>query len=133
MSTMNQVPNHRRRIRTYTIISRIFTPIGIAALIVGIILLAVSIPNLAVILDRIANETECVQNGGTRITCDVHASEAIGLAVAYTGLSFGIVHVLLGIPSLVIGIVFHSRAEANRAEDIASGAAPYDVHDVNQN
>ncbi len=117
---MEELPirNHIRKVRAYWIISRVFIPLGIVCAVLGTVLLAISVPFFAQAIQEAENSGDCVITE-TSIRC----GGAIGMRIAWSaiGLSFGISHLILAIPFLIIGPIFRVKAKQNRAIDERNG------------
>ena len=110
---------HKRKIKAYHIISRIFLPLGIVLLALGVILLACCIPGTIAGLRELEASGSCAQTA-TGYHCEANAEAGL-FVFTIIGLAFGITDFTLGLPMLIIASVFRSVARACRMEDEANG------------
>ena len=109
-------PNHRRRMRIFSTISKIFIPLGIVLLAIGATLLPLGIVGIA----------HTVATAET----SAPASVTIEAIYSYLGLVFGIVTLAFGLPILLTGCVFRSIANGYKEEE---QARVIDATDINEN
>lgn len=109
---------HKRKVKTFTILSRVFLPLGIVFLVLGAVLLGVGIPGTITSLEAMEQSGECVRTA-TSIHCSGEKSAMFALSVV--GVSLGGTFFLIGLPLLICAIVFRSVAKACRKEDEAQG------------
>ena len=123
MSDIVPTPNpiqrhHKRLVKTFTIISRIFLPVSIVFLAISVILLAVNIPMLINAIATMEASGSCVQTSAG-VHCDGPGTPEFVLSVI--GLSGSATLFSFGLPMLIVAIVFHNVARSRRAEDEAKG------------
>ena len=110
-----------RTSRTFTILSRIFIPVGAVLLVAGIIMLGFGIPALVRIIPVLEQSGECTQIGtSVRCTGPV-SSEFAGIVVLA---SFGTTAFFCGLPLLIVGCVFHRIARNKRKAEAKPDADP---------
>lgn len=114
----NYLPNHKRRVRTYAILGRVFIPVGIVCLAIGVTLLAISVPYFVQAILAAEKSSDCVVTSSS-IRCQGELGNLI--ALTSVGLGFGFAHVILGLPFMIAGPIFRVRAKVNRALDEANG------------
>lgn len=100
-----------RSSRTFTILSRIFIPVGAVLLAGGIIMLSFGIVALINVIPALEQSGECTQIGSS-VRCAGPVSTEFAGAVVLT--SFGSVAFFCGLPLLVVGCVFHGVARNKR-------------------
>lgn len=111
---------HKRKVKAYHILSRIFLPLGIALTVIGIVLLAVSIPNFVGTLVFLDESGACVSSA-SGVRCSATAGETSSLVLSSLGLGLGLSAFLTGLPMFILSFIFRAAAKNNRAEDIAHG------------
>lgn len=112
-------PNHKRRVRTYSILHRVFLPVGIVLLALGVLMLGFGIYFMVTALASV-DAASCVQSAyGTR--CTVEGEAAFALTGGIVLLVFGILGLSFGTPLFVLNFVFGSLAKKNRAADETAG------------
>ena len=115
---MENQPNHKARVRTYAILAKVFIPLGIVCVSIGIVLLAVSTPFLVQAIIDAPNSSDCiVTQNAIRCTGEM----GFRVAMSALGFSLGFIHTLLGLPMLIIGPIFRNRARVNRKVDEDAG------------
>ena len=71
---MNQnAGTHKRKVRTYSILAKVFLPVGLVLLILGIILLTVGIITFVLGLQSLIDSGACVQQGASFFCLDIQA------------------------------------------------------------
>ena len=119
MPTPNPVqPHHKRLVKAFTILSRIFLPVSIVFLAISVILFAVNTPMLLNAIATMEASGSCVQTA-TGMRCNGPGTPEFVFSVV--GLSGAATLFSLGLPMLIVAIVFHNVARSRRAEDETKG------------
>ena len=115
---MDYIPDHKKRVRAYSIISRVFIPLAIVCLCIGVVFMAASVPFFVQAILAAPNSPDCVVTSSS-----IRCNGAIGSQIVWSalGMSFGFAHLILGIPLMIIGPIFRVKARQNRAIDEANG------------
>jgi len=109
---------HKRKVKVFTILSRVFLPVGIVFLAFGVISLAIGLPFLVQTIVGAAESTDCVVTE-TSIQCQGYTGALIFIFT--TLVSLGSVSFFLGLPIFILNFVFRSIAKRNKAADEAAG------------
>lgn len=112
------IPDYKRRVRAFSIISRVFIPVGIVCVVLGIALLAASVPFFVDALLKAEQSGDCVVTQ-TSIRC--HGAVGAQIAWSTVGMVFGFFHTLLGLPLIIIGPIFRGKARQLRSIDESNG------------
>ncbi|MCR5348543.1 MAG: hypothetical protein K6E59_02930 [Bacilli bacterium] len=107
---------HKRKVRTFSIISRVFLPLGIVLTVLGTLITIASIVALTLLSINIASTCPAVSEPSGQC-----ASMAGGVVASTTLLSLFAPQIFIGVAGIVIAVVFRGVARTNRAEDIANG------------
>ena len=118
MNEEELIPDHKRRVRAFSIISRVFIPVGIVCIVLGIVLLAASVPFFVDALLKAEQSGDCVVTQ-TSIRCQ----GVVGAQIAWStvGMTFGLIHTLFGLPLIIIGPIFRGKARQLRSIDESKG------------
>lgn len=109
---------HKRKVKVFTILSRIFLPVGIVFLASGIISLSVGLPFLIQTIVGAAESTDCIV-AETSIRCQGYTGALIFIFT--TWVSLGSCAFIIGLPMFILNFVFRNIARRNKAEDEARG------------
>ncbi|MBQ7244060.1 MAG: hypothetical protein IJS52_07660 [Bacilli bacterium] len=119
---MNQYAGtHKRKVRTYSILAKVFLPVGLVLLILGIILLTVGIITFVLGLQSLIDSGACVQHGAS-YQCNIEgAAGGVSFVLGILGMVFGGLGLGFGLPLFILNFVFRSLARSNRKADEANG------------
>ena len=110
---------HKRRVRTYTILSRVFLPVGIVLLACFVILLPFGIFGAIQGYEQLLNDPSCVVTETSMRCSDLNAATPFALGIL--GIVFSSLGLTFGLPLFILSFVFRNRARANRAADEKNG------------
>lgn len=118
MPEQPNIPNHHRKIRTYTVLFRVFLPIGIA------------VSALCLIADAIftifltASVYEYSQAGCTANSSGAACAQFASATITFTVLLsvFGSLFLFFGLPAFIAALCFRKAAKRNQLEDEANAA-----------
>ncbi len=115
---MENIPTHKARVRAYSILSRIFIPLGIVCLCLGVVITAVSVPFFVQAILAAPNSQDCVVTASS-----IRCNGALGAQIVWSalGMSLGLAHLVFGIPLMIVGPIFRVKAKQNRALDEQAG------------
>ena len=115
---LNLQPNHRKRIKTYGILARVFLPVGIVLLAVGISMMIAGVPFAVTGYKGMVDAGECVVKGQTT-TCSGPNTEVFALGIILLSCGFSLF--VPGVPIFVLNFVFRHKSRAYRRIDEENG------------
>ena len=110
---------HMRKVKTYSILSKVFLPIGIVLLALFLLLLPIGIFNIIQGIAEMEKSGNCVVTE-TSIRCS-DLSEAAAFVIGVLCIVFSSLSLTFGLPLFILSFVFRGRARANRALDEKNG------------
>ncbi len=117
---MEERPNHKRKVRAFGIMSRIFIPVGIVLTALNACLLTTGIVLVTLFAQPAIDSGGCVVSGAS-IHCNGSTPESLALGGGIAAASVGGTFLFFGLAFLIVGIVFKGVARRNRAADEANG------------
>ena len=106
MPTIDLTPNHKRRVKVFWIISRVFIPLGIILTVLGAVGLPLSIWGLVAAVEKEGAKAGVV---------------VFEIVYSYIGMGFGISFLVLGVPMIITGSIFRGLSISERREDERNG------------
>ena len=109
-----------KRVRTYSILSRVFLPVGLVLLILGVAMLVAGIVGATIFTTKAIEAGQCTQSAsGT--SCTILPGDAVAFTFSILGIVFGSLGFTFGLPMFILSFVFSGRARANRELDEKMG------------
>ena len=102
---------HKRKVKVYATLSKIFFPVGLVLLILGVVLLPISIVWMVNTVLALDASGQCVHTA-TSIRCN-DAEWTLVFPILF--LVFAAPSFVIGLPMFILSFVFRNKARANRA------------------